>query len=150
MGMMGMLLKRKEDIAAEKVWDDVIKALDNAGYVYDYDQSLCQLMVYEYRYSNKHMEMFLHHREKDSNWDDGSLFEWMGQGDSLFRVVMIDVRENEDMILHFVHEYLKMNPNDFYWGGGGLEWYYTKEDIDRIIEKKYDPIMWCYTNPAEI
>lgn len=148
MGLSGLFLKRKEDLEFEKIWDMVQKILNKTGYVYDYHKKSEQVTVYEYRYSDKYLMMYLP-REEELKWNEGAWFEWMGKGDSLFRAILIEnISGRGEMLLRFVEEYLKINPHDIFYDD--LDWYYTKDDIDKIIEKKVDPETWYCINPAEI
>ncbi|GIP45723.1 hypothetical protein J45TS6_41820 [Paenibacillus sp. J45TS6] len=65
---------------------------------------------------------------------------------SLYQVGCIeDVYDNEELLFNFVFEYLKLNPNQYYWLGG-YNWVYSWEDMQRLKSLPYDPD-WCYKNP---
>ncbi|MFF2484375.1 hypothetical protein [Paenibacillus sp. NPDC058071] len=65
---------------------------------------------------------------------------------SLYQVGCIeDVYDNEELLFSFVYEYLKLNPNQYYWLGG-YNWVYSWEDMQKLKSLPYDPD-WCYKNP---
>lgn len=72
-------------------------------------------------------------------------FDWIAEGAKLIRVMIIeDISDCERILLDFLYEYLKLNPEDYY--DDEEEWYYTHEDIVRIKQREFDPT-WCYKNP---
>lgn len=68
------------------------------------------------------------------------------EDEGLIRVVFIDNAPDCDRILlDFLFEYLKLNPNDYFWTSvSGCR--YTYEDIKKIKQNDFDPL-WCYKNP---
>lgn len=179
MGLSGLFLKRKEDVVVEEIWNSILTAMNNAGYVgemwidvdgkrsiksseevYRYENGrwisknnriVCDMKaitVLEYLFSEQYLMMYLP-TEEELKRDEGSWFEWMGRGGTLFRAIVIEnISGRGEMLLRFVEEYLKLNPDDIFYDD--LKWYYTKDDIDKIIEKKVDPKTWYCINPAEI
>lgn len=77
------------------------------------------------------------------DWLDG--LDYVLKDQSLMRTILIeDVSGCSRILLDFLYEYLRLNPEDFFYDE--LEWYYTYEDIVNIKQKEFDPI-WCYKNP---
>ena len=113
-----------------------------------------EITAYEYPFSDeslfsgKYLMMYVPTQEV-LGWDDSPMYEWMGRGDSLTGTFIIEDKfERGEMLLRFVEDYLRLNPNDIFYNE--QDWYYTKDDIDKIIEKKVDPETWHCINPAEI
>lgn len=59
-------------------------------------------------------------------------------------MIIEDISDCEKILLDFLYEYLKLNPEDYFYDEE--EWYYTYEDIERIKKNVFDPA-WCYKNP---
>ncbi len=45
-------------------------------------------------------------------------------------------------VLHFIYEYLKLNPDDYFWIADN-DWVYNWEDIHKLKSLPDDPD-WCY------
>lgn len=72
-------------------------------------------------------------------------FDWIAEDAKLIRVMIIeDISDCERILLDFLYEYLKRNPEDYFYAEE--EWYYTYEDIVRIKQREFDPA-WCYKKP---
>jgi len=68
--------------------------------------------------------------------------------ESLYQVGHIeDIYGNHELILNFIHEYLKLNPDDYFWIADN-DWVYSLEDIQKLKSLPYDTD-WCYKNPTE-
>lgn len=59
-------------------------------------------------------------------------------------IIIEDIEECEKILLDFLYEYFKLNPEDYFWNE--LDWYYTYDDIMRIKQTEFDS-SWCYKNP---
>ncbi len=59
-----------------------------------------------------------------------------------------DIYGVQDLIFHFIYEYLKQNPHDFFWVTD-YDWVYSWEDMQKLRSFPYDPD-WCYKNPKTI
>ncbi|RPK28353.1 hypothetical protein EDO6_03880 [Paenibacillus xylanexedens] len=60
---------------------------------------------------------------------------------------MEDIYGNQELILHFIYEYLKLNPDDYFWIADN-DWVYSREEIQKLKSLPYDPD-WCYKNPKD-
>ncbi|WP_339782837.1 hypothetical protein NSQ38_15680 [Paenibacillus sp. FSL R7-0313] len=58
-----------------------------------------------------------------------------------------DIYGNQELILHFIYEYLKLNPDDYFWIADN-DWVYSREDIQKLKTVPYDPD-WCHRNPRD-
>ncbi|MEK3703539.1 hypothetical protein MKY87_05350 [Paenibacillus sp. FSL R7-0198] len=58
-----------------------------------------------------------------------------------------DIYGNQESILHFIYEYLKLKPYDYFWIADN-DWVYSLDDIQRLKSVPYDPD-WCYRNPRD-
>lgn len=56
-----------------------------------------------------------------------------------------DVYGVEELVLRFIYEYLKLNPEDYFWVAD-YDWVYSWEDMQKIKFQPYDPD-WCYKSP---
>lgn len=80
-----------------------------------------------------------------SNDDCLDRFDWILSGGHLIRAIIIeDFNECEKILLDFLYEYFKLNPEDYFWDE--LDWYYTQEDIIKLKKEEFDSD-WCYKNP---
>ena len=70
----------------------------------------------------------------------------IGAEEGLIRVVLIEgISDCEKILLDFLFEYLKLNPNDYFWTSeSGCR--FTYEDIKKFKQKKFDP-NWCWKDP---
>ena len=83
----------------------------------------------------------------DEKYKEDYIFDWIEKGKKLHRIICIDNMEfNERLTLKFVYEYLKLNPNDYFWNDNN--WFYTLNDIERIINLPFDE-NWGYRNPNQ-
>ncbi|MFL0375444.1 hypothetical protein ACH0BY_16060 [Paenibacillus amylolyticus] len=58
-----------------------------------------------------------------------------------------DIYGNQELILHLIYEYLKLNLDDYFWIADN-DWVYSWEDIQRLKSLPYDPD-WRYKNPKD-
>ena len=59
----------------------------------------------------------------------------------------LNISENEKSVLKILYEYFKLYPNEYFYSEE--EWFYDKNNIERIyFENPYDS-KWCYRNPKE-
>ena len=52
------------------------------------------------------------------------------------------------MLLKFIYEYMKLNRDDIFYDE--LEWYYTFEDIEKIVNMNTYDAEWCHKNPIDL
>lgn len=150
MGTPGIVLRRKDEIVFEKIWNTSVVALDKTGYIYycSHDQGRRYLThtigVKEDENSEKSFLMYVKGKSEDMYDCD---FDWIEKGARLNKIIYIEnIWDCEDMVLNFIGEYLKLNPSDIFWTGDN--WYYTSTDIDRIAKREFD-LNWCYRNPRD-
>lgn len=72
-------------------------------------------------------------------------FDWVSKGDKLYTVAYIEnIIDNEELAFRFIYEYLKLNPQDYFWVED--DWVYTLKDLERLSKLPFDEY-WCYKNP---
>ncbi|MCI1694294.1 hypothetical protein [Aneurinibacillus aneurinilyticus] len=54
----------------------------------------------------------------------------------------------QELIFRFIYEYLKLNPDNYFWVAD-YDWVYSWEDMQKLKSLPYDPD-WCYKNPKLI
>ena len=146
MGQSAVLI-RDENIKLEDLISGVKQALDNLGYLYNEEPYEGYTILYvreNQEYDDRQLLFYLLEKPRDKyvNYD----YQWIKKG--VMHVVTVDrFYDREDMLLKFVHAYLDIFPNDFFYDE--MELYYTKADIDRIWSMPFD-YTWCYKNPSEI
>jgi len=59
-----------------------------------------------------------------------------------------DIYGVQELIFQFIYEYLKINPDDYFWITDN-DWMYSWDDIQKLKSLPYDPD-WCYKNPKLI
>ena len=59
-------------------------------------------------------------------------------------IVIENFSDCEKILLDFLYEYFRLNPNDYFFDESN--WFYTYEDIIKIRQNEFD-IDWCYKNP---
>lgn len=65
---------------------------------------------------------------------------------SLYQVGHIeDIYGVQKLIFNFIYEYLRLNPDDYFWVTD-YDWVYRWEDMQKLKALPYDPD-WCYKNP---
>ena len=80
--------------------------------------------------------------------DDWGFFEYtdIREEEGMIRAVFIDnAPDFAEILLDFLFEYFKLNPNDYFWLDG-YKWHFTYEDIKRLKQDAFDPI-WCCKDP---
>lgn len=153
MGLSGLILKKQEDTNIYKLVQDVKEAAEKAGLESRIKPVLFDSLDGEGVYTianvaNTYEEipdaqqwvMYLY-----SNDDCLDRFDWILKNGHLIRAVIIeDFDECERILLDFLYEYFKLNPEDYFWDE--LDWYYTQEDIVKLKQKEFNSD-WCYKNP---
>ncbi|GGI95897.1 hypothetical protein [Paenibacillus hunanensis] len=56
-----------------------------------------------------------------------------------------EIYDVQEIIFEFIYEYLKLNPEDYFWIPD-YDWVYSWEDMQHLKSLPYDP-QWCYKNP---
>ncbi|MEK3697278.1 hypothetical protein NYE33_09895 [Paenibacillus sp. FSL R10-2199] len=59
-----------------------------------------------------------------------------------------DIYGVQQLIFNFIYEYLKLNPDDYFWITD-FDWVYNWGDMKKIKSLPYDP-HWCYQDPRLI
>lgn len=81
----------------------------------------------------------------EEKYADDQAFDWVLNGGKLYQVAYIEkIRNNKQIMFKFIHEYLKINPQDYFWVED--DWVYTLEEMERLSKLPFDE-NWCYKNP---
>ena len=151
----GNILKKREDINIDKIVQDIEMAVANANlkiifiektYSYTNEGAFCIRFKISDTLEN------MKKRQKRIVLDifnklevEEEEFDWIIKDGKLTYVVTIEeIDGREKLVLDFLYEYLKLNPEDIFWNQ--YEWYYNYETIKEIKEKEFDP-RWCYKKP---
>ncbi len=155
MGTSGFILKKRENVEIYQLIHEVKAAADRAGllapinpkfhvdYV-DGNKRECAFgniaNTFEEIPGKEDMPIDIY-----SDGDGYEDYDWILEGGHLIDAVIFDfVWMCERILLDFLYEYLKSNPEDYFWCEG--DWYYTFDDIAHIKERGFDPD-WCYKDP---
>lgn len=152
MGLSGIILKKKENTDIYKLISGVRFAAKQAGL-----EPRIESTLYDSRdggvYTTANIADTYEDIPEAQQWlmymysDDDCLdrFDWvLKDGKLICAIIIEDIAGCSKILLDFLFEYLKLNPDDYFWDE--LKWYYTYEDITRIKQKKFEPD-WCYKNP---
>lgn len=145
MGLTGSIFRKKDLLSFKETKEIAIKILKSLKYrikLWNEDlkgKDYCTISV------NKDDIGFVMYIYGKVSAADEYNFSYIDSG--ITRAIDIeDVSRCEEMILLFLKEYFKYFPNDYF--DDDLDWYYTKEDIDRAF-KKGDFHEWCYKPPKD-
>lgn len=153
MGLSGIILKKKENIDIYKLISDVKKAAEEAGLEPRINSILSGSLDEEGVYTTANIANTYEDVPEAQQWlmyiysndDCMDRFDWIVMEGHLIRAIIIeDIEECEEILLDFLCEYFKLNPEDYFWNE--LDWYYTHDDILRIKQNEFDSA-WCYKNP---
>ena len=103
-------------------WNENLKGENYCSISVDYNE--CGFIMYLYELQNSKENWHI-------NWIDNNLTE----------VVIIEDIKYSEMILEILHKYMQIHPDTIYYTE--MDWYYTKEDIDKIYVSN-DNIHWKY------
>ena len=154
MSSTGIILKKKEDVEFARLLHDIKLASDWAGLEARIDSNVHEAKYHGGVCTTGNIANTFEDIPEAQQWlmyiysDDSGFFEYgdIREEEGLIRVVFIDDAPDCDRILlYFLFEYFKLNPNDYFWTDGA-EWYFTYEDIKKIKQNKYDP-NWCNKDP---
>lgn len=156
MGVSGIILKKKEDVNIHKIICDVKKVAKQAGLDYRRRTALLESAYDDCVYTIINIADTFDDVPEAQQWvmyiysndDSVERFDWILSDGQLIRVIVIeDIEGCEKILLEFLHEYFRLNPEDLFWNE--FDWYFTYNDIKRIMQKEFD-VSWCYTAPNEV
>mgnify|MGYP004547459025 FL=1 len=139
MGISGMFLRKITNERLSLIKKEIIDILESLSYnYYDWNENLkgenyCSISV-DYNECGFIMYLYELQNSKENwhiNWIDNNLTE----------VVIIEDIKYSEMILEILHKYMQIHPDTIYYTE--MDWYYTKEDIDKIYVSN-DNIHWKY------
>jgi hypothetical protein len=155
MGLSGMLLKQKDEIIPKKLIEDIKLAAQSAELIlivsdkthYKEDGSFdftTANLANTFEEMDGQEEFLMYICGKSENIFDAE-YDFIIENGKLNRVVIIDeFHGSEKILLDFVYEYLKLNPNDIFWYD--MDWYYSLDDIEIINGREFDRD-WPYKKP---
>lgn len=162
MGVSGTILKNRLDYSIEKLLSDITIAVNSAGInmissgetVYNQDGSFRYktLNISSASFDIEEPDQFLFYvssiDEKLIDEESDKEFDFIENGKKLYKVAWIEeVSGNENVVFKFVYEYLKLNPNDYFWFED--EFAFNYQDMSNLSKLPFDS-EWCYKNPKLI
>jgi hypothetical protein len=161
MGTSGVVLKNREAFQEETLLSDVIKVafrknmyLSFGGYVKRNSNGSFRHTMLNIAskppYIEETTQQFIFNiwciENKSINETE---FDWVEKDKKLYNIACIEeVYGAEELAFHFVYEYLKLNPNDYFWFDS-YEWVFSLKDMEKLNALPYDS-NWCYKNPKLI
>ncbi len=152
MGLSGMILKKGKSTDIHKLINDINMATINAGLEPRIDLHLCESgdggvyttgNIADTYDDIPEAQQWLMYIYLEDDWLNG--LNHPLKHEIIMRSIIIENFSGcEKILLDFLFEYLKLNPEDYFYDE--LKWYYTYEDVVRIKQQKFDPD-WCYKNP---
>ncbi len=159
----GIILKKKEEIKADKVIQDIENAAENANlkikrgkksYSEDRESLFVEFKIAD---SIEHLtdirkRIILYFFSKVEQEEEK--YDWIARGEKLtFAIKVEGLYEHEKIALDFLYEYLKINREDIFWNY--FEWFYDYEAMKEIKEKELIREIpktefeeeWCYKKP---
>ena len=139
MGISGMFLRKITNERLSLIKKEIIDILESLSYnYYDWNENLkgenyCSISV-DYNECGFIMYLYELQNSKENwhiNWIDNNLTE----------VVIIEDIKYSEMILEILHKYMQIHPDTIYYTE--MDWYYTKEDVDKVYNSN-DHIHWKY------
>lgn len=156
----GYIWKNKRNLNTEKIVSDVQLIAERSGNVEIIEETFLSGKDYICTYGGvtstyadalqeKHLMITIY---TFSNLNDLEAETWEAErslptGSNMSNVIFIEeVSGCEPLLLNFLYEYLKLNPEDIFFAGQ-YKWYFTYEDIKRIIKRQRVDNSWYYKNP---
>ncbi|ERI09029.1 hypothetical protein [Aneurinibacillus aneurinilyticus] len=162
MGTSAFILMKKEEYSSEKLLADSIVVAFRANVMLYFDNSKRFTEDGSFTYTtltirnkpsngeNKH-DFILYIDSPDNPDIEFYYYEDLriDPDESLCKVGCIEnVSNAEELIFRFIYEYLKLNPDNYFWTAD-YDWVYSWEDMQKLKSLPYDPD-WCYKNPKLI
>ena len=156
MGTDAHLYKVKEEIDPYKTIEDIKIAGERAGQIVLIDKHIYYDEDGDFRFTTTNSantyedvdgaEQILMYIYGTKNAYPNPDFDALIHKEGYLQTIVIDVfYESEKIMLDFVYEYLKINPDIYLYIE--REWVYTLEDLEKIRALPFDR-NWCYTKPA--
>lgn len=157
MGTSGFILKKREDVDIYQLIHEVKAAAGRAGLIssvgdkfhVDYVSGIRREYVTGGGIANTFEEVPGAEAMPMDIFSDGyDEYDWILEGGHLIDVVIFDfISGCERILLDFLYEYFRSNPEDYFWCEGyEHQWYFTSADIIRIKQRGFNR-GWCYKNP---
>lgn len=158
---MGFILKSRLEYSVEKLLSDIIISVFKADinlvfgnrtrYREDGSFKAVEMTISKYPLYKDNSETFNFWiesiEEKHIEYKDTE-FDWVEKDKKLHNIAYIDnVRDYEELAFKFVYEYLKLNPNDYFWFED--DYAFNFEDMERLSKLPFDS-NWCYKNPKNL
>lgn len=159
MGTTAFILTDREKYTPEKFLADTIVATfhSDAKLIFEnyknykegrFSSTTLNILDHSYNSEENNYQFILYVKAREnpsiffSDYDDLGL----NSDRELFRIGAIEeVYGAEKVIFRFIYEYLKINPDDYFWVAD-YDWVYSWEDMQRLKSLPYDSD-WCYKNP---
>ncbi|BBH22805.1 hypothetical protein Back11_41500 [Paenibacillus baekrokdamisoli] len=162
MGTPAVILTKKEKYSPERLLADTIVAVfhadatlyfhNNKNYSEDGGFSYTTLNINNKSFAEKSDLSFIFYVHSiNSSSVDFYYHEDLGLDTNLLlcQVGHIeDIYGVQELIFSFIYEYLRLNPDDYFWVAD-YDWVYSWEDMQKLKSLPYDP-NWCYNDPKLI
>lgn len=161
MGSSAFILMKKSKYTPERLLADTIVAVFHAKAMlyFQNDQrfledgrfSYTTLNINDKPFNEENKRSLLYYIDGTENNIDFYYYEELNLDPSqdLCRVGCIEeIYGTQELIFRFIYEYLKLNPDDYFWIAD-YDWVYSWEDMQKLKSLPYDPD-WCYKNPKLI
>lgn len=160
MGTTAFILKEREKYTPEKLLADTIVATfhSDAKLIFEnnkyfakeghFSSTTLNILDRSYKSEENNHQFILYVKATDnpsirfSDYDDLGLDPVR----ELSRVGTVEeVYGAEKLIFRFIYEYLKLNPDDYFWVAD-YDWVFRWEDMQKLKSLPYDQD-WCYKKP---
>ncbi|CAM5781936.1 hypothetical protein [Brevibacillus borstelensis] len=162
MGTSAFILMKQEKYTPEKLLSDSIVAAfhADAGLYFDNYKKFknghflyTTLNVIDKPLDRKNNQQFIFYVDGLENYEityeNNEDIYGLDSSLSLYQVGGIEeIYGAQELIFRFIYEYLKLNPDDYFWVAD-YDWVYSWEDMQKLKSLPYDPD-WCYKNPKTI
>lgn len=152
MGLSGLILDKNQNRNLLKLKKEILDIFFSLSCdCYDFNENLrgeefCSVGVNKF-FPNGQEVRFVMYIFGRCGEKECETFEWTDK--KLYTGVLIeDIADCEKLVLDFLVKFFENHPDVIFYDE--LDWYYTKEDIEKIYSLNNIPEDWCYKRPEGI
>uniref|UniRef100_UPI00406C38B4 hypothetical protein n=1 Tax=Paenibacillus sp. FSL H7-0350 TaxID=2975345 RepID=UPI00406C38B4 len=159
MGSSAFILMKQEKYTPEKLLSDTIVAAFHADarlYFDNYKKYKNEQFLYttlnvtDKPLVNENNQQFIFYVDGLDNYeityDNNEVVFGLDSSLPLYQVGGIEeIYGAQELIFRFIYEYLKLNPDDYFWVAD-YDWVYSWEDMQKLKSLPYDSD-WCHKSP---
>jgi hypothetical protein len=83
---------------------------------------------------------------KEGIFDLDNEYDFVEKGGKLYDIAYVEnILGREELVFNFIYEYLKLNPNDYFWIDCD-DLVFSLDDMEKLRKLPFDP-EWCYKDP---